>query len=53
MNEFPRGPTTTSSSILQKWLWPGLLANHDGDDDDKNATKQNILRKEKKLCTCV
>ena len=53
MNEFPRGPTTTSSSILQKWLWPGLLANHDGDDDDKNATKQNILRKEKKLCTYV
>ena len=59
MNEFPRGPTTTSmlvtsSSIqLQKWLWPGLLANHDGDDDDENATKQNILREEKKLCTCV
>ena len=31
MTEFPRGPTTTSmlvtSSIIQKWLWPGLY-NH-------------------------
>ena len=29
MNEFPQGPTTTSifttSSSIQKWLWPGLF----------------------------